>query len=190
MKILIYDLETTGLDSKKNAIHQFSSKVIIDGKTKESFNLHIAPFDGAEISQEALKVSGVTEEQIKAYPNEGEMYKNKVMPMLDKYVNRYDKRDKFYLCGFNIHRFDNDFFRAWFERHGNRFFNSYFWSDSLDVMLLAAPFLVDKRPDMPNFKQMSVAQALGIEIDETKLHNADYDIELSQQIYDRVCGKY
>lgn len=189
MKILIYDLETTGLDCKKNAIHQFSGKIIIDGQTKEHIDLHMKPFEGAEISQEALNVSGVTEEEINAYPAEGEAY-NTIIGLLNKYVSRYDRRDKFYLCGFNIHRFDNDFFRALFERHGNKWFGSYFWSDSLDAMLLAAPYLIEKRPYMPNFKQMSVAKALGITIDESKLHNADYDIELSQQIYDKVCGKY
>lgn len=189
MKIFLYDLETTGLDYEKNAIHQLSGKIIINGETKEKFNFHMAPFKGAEISQEALNVSGVTEEQIKSYPHENYVY-NQVMDMLNKYVSRYDRRDKMYLCGFNVHRFDNQFFRAWFERHGNHFFNSFFWSDSLDVMLLASPCLIDKRPYMQNFKQMSVAEALGITIDESKLHNADYDIELSQQIYDKVCGKY
>lgn len=189
MKIFLYDLETTGLDSEYNAIHQLSGKIIIDGQTKEMLNLHMAPFEGALISKGALSVSGVTEEQIKAYPNEDEAY-NKLMNKLNKYVSRFDRQDKMYLCGFNVHRFDNQFLRALFERHGNRFFNSYFWSDSLDVMLLASPCLIDKRPYMQNFKQMSVAKALGITIDESKLHNADYDIELSQQIYDKVCGKY
>lgn len=37
---------------------------------------------------------------------------------------------------------------------------------------------------------MTVAKALGIDIEESKLHDADYDIELSHEIYDRVCGKY
>lgn len=189
MKIFLYDLETTGLDSEKNAIHQLSGKIIINGETKERFNLHIKPFDGAEISKEALEVSGVTEEQINSYPSENVVYPQ-VMKMLDKYVKRYDKRDKFYACGFNVHRFDNQFMRVFFERHGNKFFGSYFWSDSLDVMLLAAPALMDKRPQMENFKQMTVAKALGIDIEESKLHDADYDIELSHEIYDRVCGKY
>ena len=189
MKIFLYDVETTGLDSETNAMHQLSGKIIINGQVKEDFNIHMKPFDGAIISKAALNVSGVTEEQIMGYQNEDAAYKV-LMVMLNKYVNRFDNRDKMYLCGSNVHRSDNQFLRAFFVRHNNRFFNSYFWSDSLDVMLLASPCLVDKRPYMANFKQMSVAKALGITIDESRLHDASYDIELSQQIYDKVCGKY
>lgn len=79
--------------------------------------------------------------------------------------------------------------RAMFDRQGNRFFGSYFWSNCLDAMLLATPALIDKRPAMPNFKQSTVAEYLGIKIDENRLHNANYDIELVQAIYDKVCGK-
>lgn len=189
MKILIYDVETTGLDSQKSAIHQLSGKVVIDGEVKETFNLKLRPHDGAEITDEALRVSGVTREQIAGYTSHMVQFQ-KFKMMLEKYVSKYDKADKFYLCGFNIGPFDNQFLRAWFARCGEKWFGSYFWSNYLDCIVLATPYLVDKRPQMKDFKQSSVAEALGVKVEEEKLHDAFYDIELSHQIYDKVCGKY
>jgi DNA polymerase-3 subunit epsilon len=34
MKLLFYDLETTGTDSEKNGIHQISGKIVINGEVK------------------------------------------------------------------------------------------------------------------------------------------------------------
>jgi DNA polymerase III alpha subunit (gram-positive type) len=61
MKLFFYDLETTGLDSQKNAIHQISGKIIIDGVEKTTFNFKVRPFIGALIDETALKIGGVTE---------------------------------------------------------------------------------------------------------------------------------
>jgi len=189
MKIFLYDLETTGLDPLNCATHQLSGKIIINGKVMEEFDFHIQPFNGAEISQEALDVSGVTREQLASYPTEEEVFP-KVLAMCSKYVNRYDRTDKFYQLGFNVQHFDNQFFREMWSRNGQRFFGSYFFSNCLDAMLLATPKLLMQRPNMPNFKQSTVAEYLGVKIDESKLHNANYDIELTQAIYDKVCGIY
>jgi DNA polymerase-3 subunit epsilon len=39
---------------------------------------------------------------------------------------------------------------------------------------------------MSDFKLRSVAKQVGIEVDESKLHDAQYDIELTYQIYLKV----
>jgi hypothetical protein len=36
---------------------------------------------------------------------------------------------------------------------------------------------------------MTVAKTMGIEIDENKLHDATYDIELTRDIFYRIIGK-
>lgn len=53
-------------------------------------------------------------------------------------------------------------------------------------MLLAAYVLRERRPHMPNFKLMTVARELGIEVDESRLHDAEYDIELTKAMYKAV----
>ena len=75
MKLFFYDLETTGLDSQKNAIHQISGKIIIDGVEKTTFNFKVRPFNGALIEETALKIGGVTEEQIMQYPSCHELHR-------------------------------------------------------------------------------------------------------------------
>lgn len=111
MKLLFFDLETTGTLVNKHGIHQISGKVLINGEVKESFNFHVQPNPKAIIDPAALEVGGVTEEQIRAYPPMGEIYKQFV-DMLSRYVDRYDKKDKFFLVGYNNAAFDNSFLRA------------------------------------------------------------------------------
>ena len=47
----------------------------------------------------------------------------------------------------------------------------------------AAEFLKEERSKFPNFKLSTVAKALGIVVDETKLHEALYDSILTRSIY-------
>ncbi len=189
MKILFFDLETTGTQSDKHGIHQLSGSVVINGEVKETFDLHVQPHPGAVIEQGALDVAGVTQEQIMAYPPMPVVY-GQFINIISKYDDRYNKTDKFFLAGYNISNFDNPFLRAWFGHNGDKYFGSYFWPNCLDVMVLATPFLLEQRPQMMNFKQGNVAKTLGIPVDDTKLHDALYDIEICKSIYDKVCGKY
>lgn len=189
MKLFLFDLETTGLDPVRHGVHQISGKIIIDGVVRQSFDFKVRPKDGAEYDQGALDVGKVTREQLEAYPPMKEVFGD-VMLMLDQYVNKFNKSDKFFLVGYNNAHFDNAFFRQWFLDNGFQYFGSYFWSNSFDAMVLATPFLCDKRAVMKDFKQSTVADALGVRVDESKLHDASYDIELCHAIYDKVCGKY
>lgn len=126
--------------------------IVVDGEVKEKFDFKVQPNPKAEILQEALDVAGVTKEQIMAYPPMGEIYKQFV-DLLSKYVDRYNKKDKFFLAGYNIASFDNSFLRAWFIQNGDKYFGSWFWSNCFDVMVLATPYLSEKRAEMENFKQ-------------------------------------
>ena len=58
--------------------------------------------------------------------------------------------------------------------------------DSIDVMVLSTQHLMRKRHEMTDFKQETVARALGIQIDSAKLHDASYDIQLTKEIYNRI----
>lgn len=189
MKLLFFDLETTGTLVNKHGIHQISGMVVIDGEVKETFNLHVQPNPQALIEPAALEVGGVTEAQIKAYPPMGVIY-NQFVDMLSKYADRYNKKDKFFLVGYNNASFDNQFLRAWFIQNDDKFFGSWFWANSIDVMVMATPYLAEQRADMENFKQGTVAKTLGIAIDDSKLHDALYDIEVCKAIYDIVCARY
>lgn len=190
MKKFFFDLETTGLDYKTNAIHQFSGCIELDGTIIESFNFKIRPFEGAIIEPKALETSNVTEEQIMAYPPAEEVFAD-FMRMLSRYVRKFDKKDKMFLVGYNNAAFDNAFLREFYVRYQrDDYFNSWFWGNTIDVMVLASEHLAEMRVGMENFKLMTTARALGIEIDESKLHDAEYDIELTRNIYRIVTNRF
>jgi len=187
VKKFFYDLETTGVDHRRNGIHQLAGCIEIDGEIVESFNFNAAPNPKAIIEEEALKVGGVTLEQIQAYEAMDKVFR-KFKVLLSKYCDPYDKSDKMYLVGFNNAHFDDNFLRAWFAQNGDSYFGSWFHAGSLDVMVLASQYLIERRHIMPNFKLMSVAAEVGISIDESKLHDANYDILITRAVYNIVTG--
>jgi DNA polymerase-3 subunit epsilon len=184
-KIFVYDLETTGVKYWKNGIHQISGMVVIDGEVKETINLKVQPNPTAVIEPEALAVGNVTEEDFKGYMPFQAGYVE-LVKVLSKYVDKFNKKDKFFLCGYNNASFDNDFLRALFVQNNDNYFGSWFWANSIDVMVLATVHLMANRKKMENFKLKTVAQEMGIEVDESKLHDAKYDLELTYQIYQKI----
>ena len=184
-KLFFFDLETTGTLYWRHGIHQISGMIEIDGEIKKEFNFHVAPNPRAEIDPKALEVGGVTWEQINAYPFMREVYED-IVDMLEQYVNRMDRTDKFHLVGYNNRGFDDPFFRAFFVQNGDKYFGSWFWSDSIDVMVLASQYLMDRRSLMKDFKLSTVADTLGVKVEADKLHDALYDVRLTREIYKRI----
>lgn len=182
MKTLFFDLETTGTNFWQHGIHQISGFVDIDGTDVDSFDIRLQPNPNARIEQSALEVANITEEQIKQYQPMKKGYLEFVS-ILDKYVDKYKKQDKFFLAGFNNAAFDNAFLRALFVQNDNQYFGSYFWPNPLDVYVLASERLKEQRTSMVDFKLRTVCQVMGIEVDESKLHDALYDVELTRKLY-------
>lgn len=187
-KLLFYDVETTGTDHKAHAIHQISGIIVIDGEKKTEFDFRVAPHPTALIDEEALKVSNVTKDQIMAYEANIMIHK-KLLALLGRFCNKFNKLDKYHLVGYNNKGFDNDFFRTFFNHCGDTYYGSWFWADSIDVLVLASDYLQEERSKLTNFQLRTVAAYLGIPVDETKLHDAQYDIWLTWEIYKIVSHK-
>ena len=181
-KLFFFDLETTGTKFWKNGIHQISGAVIINDEIKEHFDFKVAPNPQSVIEQEALDIAKVTKEQIMAYPPMKDVHRD-IKKMLERYVGKFDKKDKFHLIGYNNASFDNQFFRAFFKQNGDDFFGSWFWADTIDIMVLASNHLRKERVNLENFKQATVAKYLGIDVDDEKLHDAEYDVEIGLKIF-------
>lgn len=182
-------METTGVKPHRNGIHQIGGIIDIDGQERERFNFNVRPNPRCEIEDEALKVGGVTKEQIMAYPPMEEVYA-KFVGMLSRYVSKYDKKDKFYLVGYNNASFDNAFLRGFFLQNNDKYFGLWFWPNCMDVYVMVTPLLFDLRPTIENVKLMTVAKAMGLEVDDSKLHDATYDIELTRSLYYIIMKKY
>lgn len=179
---IFYDVETTGLNYKRHCVHQVAGFVEVDGVIKEEFNIKSRPHPKAKIEQEALNTCGVTIDQIMAYPPYDRAYRA-FNRMLGKYIDRYDPECKAWLIGYNNRAFDDYFLRMWFELCNDVYIGSWFWADTIDVLVLASQYLIDRRSNMPSFKLSRVAKELGIEVEDEKLHDAFYDVYLTREIY-------
>lgn len=182
-KIIYTDLETTGLQHETCAITQLAGVYEKDGIEKKRFNYRIRPNEDHAIYRGALEVTKIGYDGIMAYKlSQFEAY-NKLLYFLDSVVNKFDKEDKIFLVGYNIINFDAKFLRRFFEMHGNNYYNSYFHYPEIDLVPILAFMAMETRTKLENFKLMSVAKGLGIKIDESRLHDAMYDIEVTRDIY-------
>ena len=53
-----------------------------------------------------------------------------------------------------------DSLKAFFVQNGDNYFYSWFWVNSIDVMVLFTQHLMRKRHEMTDFKQETVARAM------------------------------
>jgi DNA polymerase-3 subunit epsilon len=112
-KVLWIDLETTGTNSAIHAIIQLAALVEIDNEIVEEADLRMRPMSTQEVDEEALELNGVTAEEIKQWPAQSTQYAA-FEALLERYINRYEKTDKFILAGYNINAFDEPFLRQRF----------------------------------------------------------------------------
>ena len=181
MKEIYVDVETTGLNLWKHGVWQIACIVHIEGEEKDRFNKNVALFERDIIDPEALVTSGMSRSDLSNIKDGPSVVMEDLKKFLISFVDPYNKEDKFQFIGYNA-RFDMDFLRAWFSKNSEKYFGSWFWFPPLDVMGLAAYRLRHLRSSMPNFKQHTVAEKLGINVDHDKLHDAMYDIGLTIQI--------
>jgi DNA polymerase-3 subunit epsilon len=185
------DVETGGLEPGTCALLQIAGIIEYtkDGKRlDESFNFHIKPFDADQCNPKALAVNNLTKEQINGFESPSTVH-DKLLLLWEKFVDKYDKRDKMFFIGYNSHSFDMPFVREFFRKCGDKYFGSWFHYPSIDVMILAAEHLKENRRWFPDFKLMTVADRLGIKCDSSKFHDALYDIEITREIYRKVAQK-
>lgn len=176
MEILWIDVETTGLDHNRNEILTMSGMVEIGGEVKDEFDFKLRPTVIDDIS-EALKINKLTVEEVVNFPLPRHAH-IQLSGILAKYVNKYDKNEKFILAGQNV-QFDKNFLRSLWERQGDKYFGSWFWHHTLDTMTAAMMLKYIGKLDVPNFKLETLAAHYGIEFDA---HNSLADIRCTRQV--------
>ena len=200
-KYLFVDVETTGTSPERHGLTQLSGCVQVGDDVKEYFDYFIRPFREDVIEEEALKVTGFDRRQFlpENDPNclkvDGQVFADpfetfaSFKELLARYVDPYNKSDKLQFVGYNSHSFDMPFLRRFWEKNNDRFFGSWFWYPGLDVMLIWAQLLKDERGQLPNFKLATVAKHCGIEVEEDRLHDSRYDIDLTRELWLLACDR-
>lgn len=186
-KILWLDLETTGTNEQVHGIVEIACILEINGKEVDSFHSYIRPREGTEYDPIAMTVNRHAIADLEEFPPEAEVFQA-FLAKLDSWVDRYNKRDKLFIAGFNC-EFDLRHTEALFLRNKEQWFGSYFWRDVIDLRSIASYVLRDHRPDMLDGKLMSVAgqlltkqqmlEALG----GGEAHGADVDIRVTKEAF-------
>jgi DNA polymerase III subunit epsilon len=181
MKILYFDTETTGISPEKNDIVQLSGMVEIDGKVVEEFNLRCQPFSFENVQREALEVTGLTLTDLMSYPKPDVLY-DEFIDILMRYVDKYDKNDKFYPAGYNV-RFDLEFMNQFFKKNGDNYWGSFCNWKAIDGLPMMHFLELCNHVSLPNYKLSTVCEFFGIEIDA---HDALSDIRATKQLLDKL----
>lgn len=185
MNICYLDTETGGVDPAVNPVLQIAAILTKDGKEIDRFDFKVKPFEGQIIDDKALACNGFTREQISNF-EEPKIVLGKLIAKLAP-----EQNGKWFFCGYNA-GFDENFMRRFFENAGGKKYGSFFITPHLDVMTLAAFALGDEVKQLENFKLVTVAKHFGVQFDETKLHDAMVDIEVTRNlmraVYKRMKG--
>jgi len=185
VKLIYIDVETTGIPYPQSGLIQLAGAIEIDDNNPTFFQYHVQPFSADVIEEEALSINGITREAMASFYNPGKVYRD-FTNLLGLYVDRYGRADKFHFIGYNA-IFDSNHLRAWFEKNGDQYFGSWFYFPPIDVMGMAAVYLMSRRAGMKDFKLLTVARELGLKVDEARAHDARYDVEVTREMF-RILG--
>ena len=181
-KLLFFDVETSGLDAKINDILTLAMLIEIDGEVKEEHYLEIQPFNYDNISKEALEVNGLKLEQIKKFMTPQEAYR-KIVSIFSKYINRYNKTDKFIAVGYNT-AFDMGFLNEFFLKNGNKYFGAFVDYHYIDPMQFINYMRFKKVINIENCKLVTASKEFGIDL--SNAHNAMADIKATRELFYKI----
>ena len=140
--IVVYDLETTGLNPELCEIIEIGAIKIEKGKITKKFSTFVKPNE--PIPADATKINHITNEMVANAPK-----------IEDVIVDFYNFCKDCIICGYNNTEFDNKFLRKAYQKVGLQLQN-----ENLDVMILAR----SKHLKIKNAKLTTVAAALGIDL--------------------------
>jgi DNA polymerase III alpha subunit (gram-positive type) len=182
-KHFFLDVETTGLDSRLNNIFQISG-VLTDAQLNpiETVDWRFRPLSLEQVESDALMKTGMTLESLGALPLSANEVYTKLIDVLQRHCDRFDKKDKLHFVAYNA-KFDVDFIRAFFEKNEDNYFGSWFWNPPICVMQAAAWMTMRVRGALPNFKLGTLCQCAELGWDEAAAHDASYDIRKTLELY-------
>ena len=178
---VVIDVETTGVDAKKNGLLELAAVYIDYSDTgalqpaTEHFSKHIKPYDGCEIDAEALRINGIKPgHPFRAIISVGEA---EALSGLFDYISSALKQTgcrRGLLVGHNAH-FDLSFIQAAMARNGIKKSPLHAFT-VMDTATIAGVF----------FGKTVLAKALrvaGIEFDKNEAHSALYDTIKTAELF-------
>lgn len=109
MKYVVFDIETTGLDTNNDSIIEIGAVKVENGEVIEIFEELINP--GFSIPPYITKINGIDDDLVQDAP-----YPGVVLTMFKDFIKDVD-----FIIGHNARRFDYPFLQSEFRRNGIRF---------------------------------------------------------------------
>ena len=183
MKILWYDTETTGL-TENSAMFQISGVIEIDGEVKEEFDIFCHPHEGADISEQALEVTGMSREELDGFQSPKKAYEE-LVEIFSKYIDKFDREDKFIIAGQNV-KFDIDVLNRFFKRNNDNYLGSFLnYKQVFDTLsVYTALEIADVVPKLENHKLETICKIMGVEL--SNAHNSLADIKATKEVGDKL----
>ncbi|MBR3248189.1 MAG: topoisomerase DNA-binding C4 zinc finger domain-containing protein [Clostridiales bacterium] len=160
---VIFDLETTGLDTDNDAVIEISALKVAGGEIVDEFSTLVDP--QMHIPYSASSVNGITDDMVKGAP----VMETALRDFLDFIGNSV-------LVGQNIRRFDLMFI----GRDAERFFGKTINNDYVDTLFLARRYL----PELESHSLESLAYHYDISYEGA--HRALADCHINKLVYDRL----
>ncbi|WP_028856704.1 3'-5' exonuclease [Psychrilyobacter atlanticus] len=183
MKILWYDTETTGL-TENSAMFQISGVIEVDGELKEEFDIFCHPHEGADISEQALEVTGMSREELDGFQSPKKAYEE-LVEIFSKYIDKFDREDKFIIAGQNV-KFDIDVLNRFFKRNNDNYLGSFLnYKQVFDTLsVYTALEIADVVPKLENHKLETICKIMGVEL--SNAHNSLADIKATKEVGDKL----
>lgn len=166
-KLVVVDFETGGLDFNTDSVLSLGAAIWVDGEITNQFHMYINEGD-VHTHPDAMKVNGITEEQIKAG-----MTPSFTVTAFEDWLHTNGVTGRATLGGHNIAGFDMNFMRRLYRLAGRRMPFDYHTIDTMSVALFLKFMGV---LDVPNVKLDTLCKHFGIVIRaEGAPHKADED---------------
>lgn len=160
---IVFDLETTGVSSRKDEIIEISAIKVIDGKVAGEFSYLVNPL--IHIPERASMVNGITDDMVSDAPT--------IEPVLMEFI---DFIEDYPLVGHNIANFDMKFI----YRYMRNLYGKVMDNDFIDTLPLSRQVL----PQLTSYKLVSLAQYY--DISTIGAHRALNDCAMNQMVYERL----
>lgn len=164
--LVIFDLETTGLNSENDRIIEIGALKVRNGIIEDSLGILVNP--GIKIPYYATKVNGITDQMVKDQISDNHGVKQ-LLDMID---------NDSYIVAHNV-KFDMGFVNAYLKRNGkNPLTNSL-----VDTVRLARKAF----PGKSKYSLGIIAKELGIEVKDA--HRAEDDTRVCFELYKKSINK-
>ena len=185
MKTVFFDLETTGIDFERSAVIQIGAIMDVDGEEVDRIDIKLRPHEGANIDSNALAVTGLTIEDLMEDPNRLSPHEGywRFMKFCGfRPGQRVSTANRIHRAGYNILAYDNKMLENLGVRARDGYTFAKFHWPGIDVASLACVAMRSVRGAMSNFKLMTVAAELGIDVNG-KAHDALFDVSITRDLY-------